>query len=315
MALILTTGSDLESASEQLPVTFNTSNDLFVQSKRATRVPPPLRIVEDSVLQGNRTPSLARPQTLGAVTSQEESSEIRKYTVESGDTVTSIAQQFGLETETVLWANDLGPNTPIQPGDELVILPVDGVLYSVRKRDTIGIISETYGVKAERIVDYNELASESTIYVGDPLIIPGGEQPATVPAAERTSVGENYFGYPSQGVITQGRHGPLNNAVDIANNCGSPVVAAAGGTVKRAGSAGLIGNRVTVEHPNGVITLYGHLSSIAVVPGQRVSQGTILGYVGHTGFTLGATGCHVHYTVKGAHNPLGYYSVGSTISW
>lgn len=289
--------------------------NLFVKSRRAKTVPPPLRITETSVLQSNRIPGSVQPQTLGAITSKEQRTEIIKYEVEQGDTVTSIAQQFDLEVDTVLWANDLTRNSVIQPGDDLVILSTDGVLYSVRKGDTVSGIAQAYDTTAEKIVDYNELKSKADIYTGDSLILPDAEPPATIPAAEQIPVGSNYFGYPCQGTITQGRHGPLNNAVDIANNCGSPVVAVAEGTVKRAGSAGLIGKRVTVLHPNGVVSLYGHLSVIEVVPGQKVSQGTILGKIGHTGFTLGPTGCHVHYTLRGADNPLGSYPLGTTISW
>lgn len=301
---------------EKIQTTFNTSTqNLFVQSQRANMVPPPLRIVEGSVLQSNRTPGVAKPQTLGAVTSQEERTEIIKYEVESGDTVTSIAEEFDLNVDTVLWANDLTANSTIQPGDELDILPVDGVLCPVREGDTISSIAGTYDAEAEKIVEYNELEDKTSIYAGDTLIVPGGEKPDSIAAAEQTAVGENYFGFPCQGIITQGRHGPLNNAVDIANSCGSPVVATAEGTVMRAGPAGLIGRRVIVEHPNGVRTLYGHLRGIAVTPGQRVSQGTILGTIGHTGFTLGPTGCHLHYTVRGANNPLGAYLVGSSIRW
>lgn len=315
LTLILTTGFGLDSASEELQTTFNTSQNLFVKSQRVNVSPPPLRIVESSVLQSNRTPSVIQPQTLGAITSREQRTDIVKYEVERGDTVTSIAEEFNLETETVLWANDLGSNSTINPGDELVILPVDGVLHPVREGESISSIAATYEVEAKEIVDYNELESKASIYAGDTLIIPGGEQPATISIAKQTPVGKSYFIPPVQGVITQGRHGSLNNAVDIANNCGSPVVAAAGGTVKAAGYAGIGGKRVTIKHSNGVVTYYGHLRYISVVPGQKVSQGTIIGEIGHTGLTFGPTGCHVHYTMRRANNPLAAYPVGSSLSW
>jgi murein DD-endopeptidase MepM/ murein hydrolase activator NlpD len=56
----------------------------------------------------------------------------------------------------------------------------------------------------------------------------------------------------------------------------------------------------------GISTFYGHLSAINVKVGQDVSQGQIIGYVGHTGYTIpaGPAGCHVHFEVRGARNPF-----------
>lgn len=303
---------------EKLQATFSIPDQsLFVKSHRTNMVPPPLRIVEGSVLQGNRSPSVIQPQTLGAAS--QEADEIQQYVVKKGDTVSSIAGQFGLEPETILGANHLGWNSTLQPGDELIILPVDGMLYSVKKGDSISSIAHTYDVDSKEIVDYNDLESETSIYAGDNLILPGGEPPTTVAAAEQTPIGKNSLGYPCQGVITQSlsgiTHNPTMQAVDIANNCGSRVVAAAGGIVKRAGYAGMLGKRVTIEHDNGVVTLYGHLNQINVVPGQEVHRAQIIGAMGNTGYTVGRSGCHLHYATPGAYNPLGSYPLKSSVSW
>ena len=126
-------------------------------------------------------------------------------------------------------------------------------------------------------------------------------------------VAKSYFIFPCQGIITQGLH--YYNAIDIANKCGSPVVAAASGTVKRAGWIRIGGKRIIIIHPNGVATYYGHLSKILVKPGQKVKTGDIIGYIGHTGYTLGPTGCHLHFGVIGAKNFLAKYPVGTRISW
>ncbi|MEF8846986.1 MAG: peptidoglycan DD-metalloendopeptidase family protein [Candidatus Paceibacterota bacterium] len=295
------------------------NQSLFLKSKRTNTVSAPLRIVESSILQSNRTPGLVQPQTLGSVSSNEERSEITKYTVEKGDTVSSIADNFDLKTDTILWANDLTVNSTLQPGDELIILPLDGVLYSVRSGDTISGIAQAYDTKASKIVDYNNLESGADIYAGDTLILPNAEKPETVAAAEKIPLGDTSFSYPAQGVITQTTsgvtHKPSMHAVDIANNCGSRIVAVAGGTVKRAGYAGMLGNRVTIKHPNGVVTLYAHLSQINVVPGQEVHRAQIIGRMGSTGFTIGGPGCHLHYATPRARNPLSSYPLKSTISW
>jgi len=306
--------------SQETQATFSIpEQSLFVKSQRASAVPAPLRIVEGSVLQGNRTPGVVQPRTLGAVSGKQERTEITSYEVEEGDTVSSVAEEFGLKPETILGANDLTENSVLQPGDELTILPVDGIVYTVRQGDNISFIAQTYNTSEEKIVEYNELESKSDIFAGDPLVLPGGERPETVPAAEQVPVGENSLIYPAQGKITQSTQGvthmPSMQAVDIANNCGSQIVAAAGGTVRRTGWSGMLGKRVTIEHPIGIVTTYGHLSQINVIPGQEVNQGQSIGRMGNTGYTMGHSGCHVDCSTSGTYNPLGSYAVGSYISW
>lgn len=293
--------------------------DLFVKSQRANSVPPPLRIVEASVLESNKTPATMQPQTLGSVSTEQERTEITNYEVEEGDTVASVAEKFGLETETILGANDLTQNSTLQPGDELTILPEDGIVYTVRSGDSVSRIAQTYDISAEEIIDHNNLEEEPDIYAGDNLVLPGAEKLQTVSADEETPVGENYFIIPAQGKITQSTRGvthkPSMRAVDIANDCGSRIRPAAGGTVEGAGWSGMLGKRVTIEHPNGVTSVYGHLSQINVKPGQEVGVSDTIGRMGNTGYTIGESGCHVHYATPGTNNPLGDHSVGSYISW
>lgn len=112
-----------------------------------------------------------------------------------------------------------------------------------------------------------------------------------------------YFGNPLPGGRrSQGLHG--HNAVDISAPPGTPIYAAASGTVTTAKSGSGwnsgYGNYVVVSHPNGTSTLYAHMSRVAV-PGGPVSKGSVIGYVGMTGE---ATGNHLHFEVRGAKNPL-----------
>ncbi len=82
--------------------------------------------------------------------------------------------------------------------------------------------------------------------------------------------------------------------IDFAAPTGTPVNAAADGVVAAAGVMEGFGNAVKLRHPNGIETLYGHLSRIGARPGQRVTQGTPIGAVGQTGL---ATGPHLHYAM------------------
>ncbi|MBB3911684.1 M23 family metallopeptidase [Sphingomonas desiccabilis] len=84
----------------------------------------------------------------------------------------------------------------------------------------------------------------------------------------------------------------LHKGLDIAAPTGTPIRAAADGVVARAGRAGGYGNFVKLNHSGGLATGYGHMSRIAVRAGQRVRQGSVIGYVGSTGIS---TGPHLHY--------------------
>ena len=97
-----------------------------------------------------------------------------------------------------------------------------------------------------------------------------------------------------------------HQGIDIGAGQGAPIYASASGTVIFAGTSGGYGNCVMINHGNGVTTLYGHQSRIAVSKGQRVNQGDVIGYVGSTGHS---TGPHLHFgiMVNGDYvNPLRY---------
>jgi murein DD-endopeptidase MepM/ murein hydrolase activator NlpD len=117
--------------------------------------------------------------------------------------------------------------------------------------------------------------------------------------------------WPVQGVLTSPygmRWGRMHEGIDIGAPTGTPIYAAAGGTVNYAGWEGGYGNLTLIDHGNGLATAYGHQSRFAVSSGQTVSRGQLIGYVGSTGHS---TGPHVHFEVRvnGVPNdPLNYLS-------
>lgn len=294
------------------------SQDLFVTPvKNFLRESPEITFIQQNSIVGVSSPVMITSRVLGTVmgeTETETRKEIIEYVVEPGDTLSSIAAKFNISLNTILWANNFSSRSVLKVGQKIIILPVSGVLYSVKKNDTLSGIAKIYKGDVEEIIAFNELSNEGDIFIGDLLIIPDGKMPSKVSPVALAPVGDSYFIFPCEGEITQGLH--YYNAIDVANKCGKPVVAAAGGIVQRAGWISNVGGRViTILHSNGVVTYYGHLSRISVVPGQKVSAGEPIGNIGNTGYTLGATGCHLHFDVIGAKNFLSKYRIGSYISW
>ena len=248
---------------------------------------------------------------------------ISTYVVQSDDTLSGIAVMFDISMDTIKQANHLPGNT-LKPGQSLVILPVTGVLYTAVSGDSLAKIAKKYSVNSDDIVTYNDLSSASAaLTVGQQLVIPHGKPSASdvttflskqkykVPSFEplldpvwNWPSYPGYFTCPVPGArLSQGLHG--HNAVDLAISVGTPIRATASGIVIVSKSNGLwnggYGNFVMISHPNGVESLYAHMSRTAVSPGQAVSQGQTIGYIGMTGMT---TGPHTHFEIRGAVNPF-----------
>jgi murein DD-endopeptidase MepM/ murein hydrolase activator NlpD len=115
--------------------------------------------------------------------------------------------------------------------------------------------------------------------------------------------------WPVSGPVVSGfgmRWGRMHEGIDIAVGYGTPIHAAASGTVIFSGWMSGYGNFVIIDHGGGMATAYGHQSSIAVGGGQSVSQGQVIGYVGCTGHCFGP---HLHFEVRingSAVDPMGY---------
>jgi murein DD-endopeptidase MepM/ murein hydrolase activator NlpD len=243
--------------------------------------------------------------------------QISIYVVHGGDTLPAIAKMFGVSVNTIKWANDLKSNT-ITVGQKLVILPISGVQHTVAKGDTLQSIAKQHKGDLDEIVAYNNLTPDAKLSVGDVIFIPDGEAASvTVKSSGSSSVAVGktspsvpvYAGYYMRpivgGVKTQGIHG--HNAVDLASSYGSNILAAADGEVivsKNSGWNGGYGDYIVLSHPNGTQTLYAHLSATLVDVGDHVTQGQVIGKMGHTGDVNGPTGTHLHFEVRGAANPF-----------
>lgn len=315
--------ADTASASSSVPEVTTTNSVLDVPVLTAAQNPDPQSVsngdeilVEDGALVSMGP--VDKDDIKAAHT--ESSGEITVYTVRPGDSLSEIAAMFDVTANTILWANELTRASTIQPGDNLIILPVAGVRHVVKSGDTIASIAKKYDGNADEIVSYNQLASAADITAGDTLVIPGGEvqaavavkKPVIAKSVKITGSGSSFaLGSDSSGTLvnpapgtikTQSIHG--YNGVDLGGHIGTTVRAAAAGQViiaKASGWNGGYGSYIVIKHQNGTQTLYGHLSRVDVVVGEKVTQTETIGAIGNSGKS---TGPHLHFEVRGGKNPF-----------
>lgn len=278
-----------------------TMNEVQIEANTLT-VPSTLNR-ETSLLTPAAIPSIviAEPEAKPIV----QRSSVDTYEVQPGDTVFGIAIDFDLAPETILWANPLLEDNPdlLRLGQELTILPLDGMYYQVESGDSISSLATTYKVEPDVITSYslNELDPDNpTIFPGQWLILPNGIKPyvpktvrsATANAPSNAQQGTGNFLWPVDGSISQdfwSRHPGL----DIGSYEGAPIKAADSGYVVTAqwDDTGY-GRMIIIDHGNGFKTLYAHMSVYYVELGEEVAKGQTIGKMGSTG---NSTGPHLHF--------------------
>lgn len=255
---------------------------------------------------------------------------VEEYVVKSGDTISSIAAYWNLDTESLLWANDMTKKDYIKPGQVLQIPEADGVMVTVKSGDTLASLAKKYEAAEQAIADSNWLDYPFKLTKGQELFIPGGSMPVPIvtkptyalrPSSSSystTNVGSadsnvgRFLSWPiagGAGKISQYYRGYYHRGVDIAARTAPNIVAAASGTVIFAGCApgsycpalgSMYGGSgyawsIQIDHGNGYTTWYAHLSNIYVRSGQQVSAGQAIGKMGSTGRS---TGIHLHWELR-----------------
>lgn len=262
--------------------------------------------------------SASAVSTLTQVSEKPRSEDI-VYSIQNGDTLGSIADKFGVSQNTIKWANPaVSQWKTLKIGVNLTVPPVTGVIHTVKSGETIYSIAKKYKADAQSVVDFpfNTFTNDETfaLAVGQRLVIPDGIMPVEGPSASLGTMARTpdagsvsatgVWIWPASGRQTQ-PYRSWHKGIDIANHDGGPILAADSGTVVTTGwdSFGY-GNKVIINHGNGYLTLYAHMSRIDVVAGQRVKRGDRLGMMGSTGRS---TGTHLHFeirTAKGNLDPL-----------
>lgn len=239
---------------------------------------------------------------------------IEEYLVQENDVLGLIAERYGLNLSTLLWANNLTYRSTIRPGQKLVIPPTDGVIYTVKKGDTVSALAKKYGTTSERVLSFNDLSDSDTLQIGSTLILPEATPPTSAPVryiAPASSIFSGTRGgtapaaatgswlWPTDGCyitvyFNQYYRFGLHKGLDIDGDYTSNVYATRGGSVTRAGWYDGYGYCVDVNHGDGYTTRYGHFSKLFVSVNDEVGAGDVLGKVGTTGIS---TGTHLHFEV------------------
>ena len=233
------------------------------------------------------------------------------YTVQPNDTLYGISEAFGLQVETLMWANTEVEQDPdlLSVGQLLNVLPVDGVYYTVKSGDTVEKLAKTYKTTVEKItgLESNKLSEPYTLTAGQKIILVDGTKPVVIrPRAiyyplqrvgtppKNAPVGSGRFIWPVVGYWSRG-FTRYHFGVDIANGVGTPVYAADDGYVMLAGQDTWgYGLQIVIDHGNGFRTRYAHLSKILVKAGQAVKRGEKIALMGNTGRS---TGPHLHFEI------------------
>jgi murein DD-endopeptidase MepM/ murein hydrolase activator NlpD len=231
------------------------------------------------------------------------------YAVKDGDTLASIARAFGIPFRDITWSNP-GLVVPLRVGQTLELPPVPGVVTVVRTGDSAVSLAATYGVDATTILGFNHIRGPE-LAPGLVLVIPVdpqiGPNLSTGALADPIAPGKLMCPIPGASIIQKfgptsfaveppyGGYAHFHTGVDVLAGYGTPILAAAGGTVTAAGYADYFGLRVEITDSFGLVEIYAHMSQVTVSVGEAVQQGNKVGFVGSTGLSIAP---HLHFQLE-----------------
>lgn len=241
--------------------------------------------IDDSALRALSTPAQAR-----------QLSPLVHYQVKAGDSVDSIAARAGISVDTLVQINRLSWPPLLTSGRRILVPPIDGTVVRVDPDQTLSTLAKTFRVDIAALRTVNGLGLDAR--PPSQLFIPAVKTDDLARLAAPSEPGGNRqhlvrFAWPTHGTITQ-YFWDYHPGIDIANDVGTPEVAADAGQVVFAGW-GSYGIYVEIDHGNGFHTIYAHMSAALVTTGQAVTQGQRIGLMGATGR---ATGPHLHFEVR-----------------
>jgi len=221
------------------------------------------------------------------------SRNIKTYTAKAGDNVATVASQYGISATTIKWANNLTSDA-LEPGKQLSIPPVDGVVYTVKAGDSVESLASKYGADANRIVTFNDLEL-SGLSQGTQIVIPSGQLPETerpgyvAPRSSYNGGGTSYGASASRALASAGnRYAPGNctwYAYERRLQLGRPIGSFWGNGAAWASSARAAGFLVNNTPEPGAIMQngggYGHVAVVESVDGAGNITVSEMNYAGY----------------------------------
>ncbi len=310
---------------------------IFYKNTRAAALPPSIQATTEPGngqvqpgapvmgVDGSAALSIDRDLQLKTIIPERPRYEAAIYRVSRGDAMLSIADEYKVKPETILYVNKQLEDNPhnLKPGMELTIPPLDGLYYEWKEGDTFEAIAEEFDTTADEIINFpgNKVdLTDPKIKPGTLVLLPGGSRELRNWAADLQTAGRSNngstgtsdfgsnscgggpvssgLGWPADDHSLSGNpYGPGHLGIDISAPEGSNVYAAGSGVVTMAqgGYNYGYGNVIQIDHGNGYVTVYAHLSQINVSVCTPVGQGTLIGYSGNTGNSFGA---HLHFEIR-----------------
>lgn len=239
--------------------------------------------------------------------------DIKLYRVREGDTLSGIAERFGMDLDTIASLNrEWGSGVHlIQIGEAIKIPNQDGIYIEIQ--DDLDTLCEEKGVPVEVVFTVNGVDRQK-IGPGMELFFPGVQHTGI----ERSVITGSAFLRPVMGWLTSGfgyRRDPFtgemhfHRGIDLAAPTGTAVRAALDGKVIAVGHDSVLGNYILIRHQINYSSLYGHLSQIWVKRGGTVTRGQRIGAVGNTGKS---TGPHLHFEIRRRGAPINAWGLMSS---
>lgn len=280
-------------------------------------------VVYDEVITtiGENNDYIFKTGATQTVISRNSRRETITYTVKEGESAASVARDFGIGVDTLKYANNLSTNV-LKVNQELKVPAIDGVFVSVKKNDTLSSIASRYRVSVDDVIKYNKINREDPIFSGQEILVPGVVAPKTSGSASTYTPSGNVAGLPAFNplagsgqfvwptstythFISQGYY-YRHQAIDLNRLNGWGIYASSSGIVRTYTKYYGYGKYIDINHGDGWVTRYAHLSSFNVKSGDYVQQSQLIGQMGSTGRS---TGPHLHFEIRyngKPQNPLSY---------
>lgn len=229
---------------------------------------------------------------------------IRSHTLAAKENFWKVARLWGVDIDSVIGANPGLQDLRSRVGQTIRVPSRKGALHVVADGDSVAALADVYGISPETIMTANNIPAVHVLAPGLVLFLPGAKPAQLTPEMAAHYSLRGLFGSPLPGRITSSmgmRRHPVggfrgkHTGIDLRAQEGTPVAAAAAGTVVETGEGEYIGRFVTLRHADSYTTIYGHCSKVMVNRGQPVKKGQVIARSGNTGRT---TGPHLHFEIR-----------------